>query len=91
MRFLTAYLATQTGSFELTGTQRMKQRPIGILVEALRSLGADISYMEKQGFPPLKINGPLQQKQQSVKVKGDISSQYISALLMVAPTPAYGV
>ena len=91
MRFLTAYLATQTGSFELTGTQRMKQRPIGILVEALKSLGADISYMEKQGFPPLKINGPLQQKQQSVKVKGDISSQYISALLMVAPTLPMGL
>lgn len=91
MRFLTAYLPTQAGSFELTGTERMKQRPIGILVEALRNLGADISYLENDGFPPLQINGPLQQKQQNIKIKGDISSQYISALLMIAPTLPQGL
>jgi 3-phosphoshikimate 1-carboxyvinyltransferase len=91
MRFLTAYLPTQSGSFELTGTERMKQRPIGILAEALKSIGADISYLEQEGFPPLQINGPLQQTSATVKIKGDISSQYISALLMIAPTLPLGL
>jgi 3-phosphoshikimate 1-carboxyvinyltransferase len=91
MRFLTAYLPTQGGSFELTGSERMKQRPIGILVDALKTIGADISYLENEGFPPLQINGPLKQTQQTVKIKGDISSQYISALLMIAPTLPLGL
>lgn len=85
MRFLTAFLANQEGSFLLTGTERMKQRPIGILAEALKTLGANISYAEKEGYPPLNIKGSLQQKATSIKIKGDISSQYISALLMLAP------
>ena len=84
MRFLTAYLCLQQGSFTLTGSERMKQRPIGILVEALRDLGADIRYLEEEGFPPLEIHGPIQQKSAQVRVKGNISSQYITALLLIA-------
>lgn len=91
MRFLSAYLATQSGSFLLTGTERMKQRPIGILAEALKTLGAELSYAEAEGFPPLSIKGPLQQKTADVKIKGDVSSQYISALLMIAATLNQGL
>ncbi|MBC8984608.1 3-phosphoshikimate 1-carboxyvinyltransferase [Pedobacter sp. N36a] len=91
MRFLTAYLPTLPGEFLLTGTERMKQRPIGILAEALKTVGADISYAEQEGFPPLNIQGPLKQTQATVKIKGDISSQYISALLMIAPTLEQGL
>ena len=91
MRFLTAFLALQPGRFLLTGSDRMKQRPIGILVEALKSMGAEISYPEKEGFPPLQIVGPLQQSTKNVKIKGDISSQYISAILMIAPQLPLGL
>lgn len=90
-RFLTAYLATQDNTKILTGSARMKQRPIGPLVEALRSIGANIDYMENDGFPPLKINPPKQKLLNLVKIKGDISSQYLSALLMVAPTLPNGL
>ncbi|QPH40729.1 3-phosphoshikimate 1-carboxyvinyltransferase [Pedobacter endophyticus] len=86
MRFLSAYLSAKNGNFLLTGTERMKQRPIGILAEALKTIGANISYAENDGFPPLNIVGPLNQKTSKVKIKGDVSSQYISALLMIAPT-----
>lgn len=85
MRFLSAFYTLQNGEVILTGSERMKQRPIGILVDALKSLGADIEYTEKEGFPPLKIRGPLKQKTDQVKIKGNISSQYISALLLIAP------
>lgn len=91
MRFLTAMLSTLPGNFLLTGTERMKQRPIGILAEALKNIGADITYLEQDGFPPLNINGPLKQSADTVKIKGDISSQYISALLMIAPTLPQGL
>ena len=91
MRFLSAYLSAKNGNFLLTGTERMKQRPIGILAEALRTIGADISYAESDGFPPLNITGPLHQKTAQVKIKGDISSQYISALLMIAPILPQGL
>ena len=91
MRFLSAYLSAKNGNFLLTGTERMKQRPIGILAEALKTLGADISYAENDGFPPLNIVGPLNQKTAEVKIKGDISSQYISALLMIAPILPQGL
>ncbi|MEE1943754.1 3-phosphoshikimate 1-carboxyvinyltransferase [Pedobacter sp. KR3-3] len=91
MRFLTAFLSLQQGNFLLTGTERMKQRPIGILVEALQSIGAKISYAENEGFPPLHIGGPFEQSQANVKIKGDISSQYISALLMIAPALPQGL
>jgi 3-phosphoshikimate 1-carboxyvinyltransferase len=91
MRFLSAYFTLQKGNVILTGSERMKQRPIGILVDALKSLGADIEYAEKEGFPPLKIRGPLKQKTDQIKIKGDISSQYISALLLIAPKLEQGL
>jgi len=91
MRFLSAYLSAKNGNFLLTGTERMKQRPIGILAEALKTIGADISYAESEGFPPLNISGPLNQKATEVKIKGDVSSQYISALLMIAPALPQGL
>ena len=84
MRFLTAYFALQDGTHILTGTERMKQRPIGILVEALRKLGADIEYVENEGFPPLRIHG-RSLRGTSISVPAGVSSQYISALLMIAP------
>lgn len=91
MRFLTAFLTIQNGKFLLTGTDRMKQRPIGILAEALISIGAEISYQENEGFPPLQISGPFKQTSDRVHIKGDISSQYISALLMIAPVLPLGL
>jgi 3-phosphoshikimate 1-carboxyvinyltransferase len=84
-RFLTAYLAIKGENKVLTGSERMKQRPIGPLVDALNKLGANISYLEKEGYPPLKISTPLSEFGQEVSVPGDISSQYLSALLMIAP------
>lgn len=91
-RFLTAYLAMQNGSQILTGTDRMKQRPIGVLAEALKSLGAEIEYLEKEGYPPLKIGTPSQfGTQNKVKIAANTSSQYISALLMIAPTLPNGL
>lgn len=83
MRFLTAYFAIQDGrTVLLTGSDRMKQRPIKFLVDALRELGADISYTETEGFPPLKITGKKLQKN-SVRVAANISSQFISALMLI--------
>ena len=85
MRFLTAFFAIQEGrEVTLTGSNRMKERPIKILVDALRQLGADISYEEKDGFPPLKIIGK-KLKQNKVSLPANVSSQYISALLLIAP------
>ncbi|PLX11178.1 MAG: 3-phosphoshikimate 1-carboxyvinyltransferase [Marinilabiliales bacterium] len=84
MRFLTAFFAITPGERILTGSERMKKRPIFELVNILNDLGANIEYAEKEGFPPLTINGQnLTSK--PVKIKGNISSQYISALLMIAP------
>ena len=90
MRFLTAYYAISSESVIMTGTERMKNRPISILVEALRSLGADIEYVEKEGFPPLKINGKKLLGGE-LHVKGDVSSQYLSAILMIAPYTQDGI
>ena len=90
MRFLTAYLSVTPGDRIITGTQRMKQRPIGILVDALRELGANIEYVEKEGFPPLRIQGTTLTKSH-ISLPGNISSQYISALLMIAPTLKSGL
>lgn len=84
MRFLTAYFAMTPGTRTLTGTARMKQRPIGILVDALRELGADIAYVEKEGFPPLRIAG-RRLHGGTLRLPANVSSQYISALLMIAP------
>ena len=84
MRFLTAYLSIQEGKeVVITGSSRMKERPIKILVEALKTLGADISYVENDGFPPLKIVGKKLSKSK-VTLNANVSSQYISALLLVA-------
>ncbi len=85
MRFLAAYAALQPGEIILTGSARMKQRPIRILVDGLRALGASIEYLEQEGFPPLRIRGPLQQGSRAVTISGSVSSQYISALLLIAP------
>ncbi len=84
MRFLTAFCAITNRKATLTGTARMCERPIALLVEALQALGATINYEQKQGFPPIEIVGFLQ-KQAAISIRGDVSSQYISALLMVAP------
>ena len=83
MRFLTAYFCVAPGTHVLTGTQRMKQRPIRILVDALRSLGAQIDYVEQEGFPPLRISGGNHLQGEEVALAGNVSSQYISALLMI--------
>ncbi|AKD02135.1 3-phosphoshikimate 1-carboxyvinyltransferase [Pontibacter korlensis] len=85
MRFLTAYYAITGQQKTLTGTDRMCQRPIKVLVEALRELGASIEYVREEGYPPLKISGFKGSGQKHLKVRSDISSQYISALLMIAP------
>ena len=90
MRFLAAYLAITEGETILTGSERMQQRPIGILVEALRTLGADITYVNKEGYPPLRICGK-KLKGGELEIEAGISSQYISALLMIAPCLSEGL
>ena len=84
MRFLTAYYAQTPGEWTLTGTERMKQRPIGLLVEALRQLGADITYTENPGYPPLLIKGK-RLRGGRLSIDGSISSQYITALMLIGP------
>jgi 3-phosphoshikimate 1-carboxyvinyltransferase len=90
MRFLTAFISKIVGEWEITGSERMKQRPIKILVDALNELGAKIEYTEKEGFPPLKIYGS-HLKGKTIELDGSVSSQYISALLMIAPTIENGL
>ena len=91
MRFLTAFFAIQQKRTTiLSGSERMHQRPIKVLVEALRALGAEIYYLENEGFPPLKIIGKQLAKEQ-VKINGNISSQYISALLLIAASLPNGL
>lgn len=86
MRFLTAYLAFQEGkTVILTGSPRMQQRPIKILVDALKHVGAEIQYLKKEGYPPLKITG-TRPKGNEVRLAANVSSQYISALLLIAPS-----
>lgn len=84
MRFLTAFFATKLGTHMLLCSDRMKERPIGVLVNALRDLGADIEYIEKRGFPPLKITGK-KLLGTAVEIDGNVSSQFVSALLLIAP------
>jgi 3-phosphoshikimate 1-carboxyvinyltransferase len=91
MRFLTAYFTLQDEEVVLTGSARMKQRPIGILVNALRELGAHIEYVENEGFPPIKLKGSLEQLSNKVSIKGNISSQYITALLLIAARLPFGL
>lgn len=90
MRFLTAYLAIAEGETVLTGSERMQQRPISTLVNALRELGADISYVNQEGYPPLRICGHELQGGE-LEIEANISSQYISALLMIGPRMAQGL
>ena len=90
MRFLTAFLSKIVGEWTITGTERMKNRPIKILVDALNAVGARIEYMEKEGFPPLRIFGSALQGGE-ISLDGSVSSQYISALLMIAPTMEKGL
>jgi 3-phosphoshikimate 1-carboxyvinyltransferase len=91
MRFLTGYFASQEGKHVvLTGSQRMTERPVKVLVEALRKLGADIEYINSEGYPPLQIKGKKLHKNQ-VSLPADISSQYISSLLLIAPSLENGL
>lgn len=90
MRFLTAVLSTREGVHVLTGSERMRHRPIGVLVEALRTLGADIEYTELAGYPPLRISG-RQLEGGALTVEAGTSSQYISALLMIGPVLRQGL
>lgn len=90
MRFLTAFFSRIPGEWILTGTQRMQERPINILVDALNSLGARIEYLGKQGCPPLKIKGSALDGGE-IYLSGGVSSQFISALLMIAPTMEKGL
>lgn len=85
MRFLTAYFSTREGrEVVIDGTERMRQRPIGVLVDALRQLGANIEYVEAEGYPPLKITG-TRLHGGALTVSGSVSSQYITAILLIAP------
>lgn len=90
MRFMTAYLSVTPGEHVITGTNRMKHRPIRVLVDALRKLGAQIEYTEEEGFPPLRITGDSLDGGM-LEIPGDVSSQYISALLMIGPAMKNGL
>ena len=90
MRFLTAYLSVTPGTRIITGTERRQQRPIQVLVNALRELGADIEYVANDGFPPLRITG-RELRKDTISLPGNVSSQYISALLMIAPVLTNGL
>ncbi|MDR9457966.1 MAG: 3-phosphoshikimate 1-carboxyvinyltransferase [Salegentibacter sp.] len=91
MRFLTAYFATREGrEVVLTGSPRMQERPVKLLVDALKTLGADISYEKEEGYPPLRIKGKTLTENE-VKVQANISSQYISALMLIAPSLLNGL
>ena len=90
MRPLTAALAVLGGDFELRGVARMHERPIGDLVDALRQLGCKIDYLERDGYPPLRIGNPSLALEHPIKVRGDVSSQFLTALLMALPLVARG-
>ena len=91
MRFLTAYCSVSGRETLLTGTPRMLERPIGPLADALKKLGAPLTYVVKEGYPPLQIGKDFQQKTDHLQVRSDISSQFISALLLVAPALPQGL
>lgn len=90
MRFLTAFLSIHNGTFRIGGIEQMNKRPIGILVNTLKELGAEITYLNKEGFPPLEINGGKIQGGE-IKIDASISSQFISALLLIAPVLENGL
>ncbi len=91
MRFCTAYLGIHGRGQIITGTERMKNRPIGLLADALQKLGSDINFIEKKGYPPMRINGLKTQKTREISIPSNVSSQFISALLMIAPTLPEGL
>lgn len=91
MRFLTAYCAAKQERRIIFGTDRMNERPIQILVDALREIGSGIRYLKAEGYPPLEIAGLQTQKSAYVRMRGDVSSQYISAVMMIAPTLPLGL
>lgn len=91
MRFLTAFAAVKCDHQILTGTPRMQERPIKILADALRSLGADIHYLKNEGYPPLQVTKLTEQLTDRISIRGDVSSQYISALMMIAPALPQGL
>jgi len=90
LRFLTALLSCRNGEWTLTGSERMKERPVGILVSAMRKLGAEIHYLEQDGFPPLSIKGKTL-KGGKLEIDASVSSQFVSALLLIAPTMQDGL
>ena len=90
MRFMTAYMSVMRGTHVLTGTERMKHRPIGVLVDALRKLGADIEYIGEEGYPPLRVTGRTLTGGM-LETPSNVSSQFISALLMIAPVLKEGL
>ncbi len=90
-RFLTSFLALTRDHVVLTGTERMKQRPIKILVDALNNIGAEILYLEEEGFPPIYVKKKIDQVNNILTIPGDISSQYISSLLLIAPILSNGL
>ena len=91
MRFLTAYFAVTGQSKLLTGTARMKERPLHLLVNALRNLGVTIDYIEREGFPPIETKGFPKQLTNQITIRGDVSSQFISALMMIGPLLPMGL
>jgi 3-phosphoshikimate 1-carboxyvinyltransferase len=90
-RFLTSFLAIKDGENVLTGSERMQERPIKALTEALIGMGADISYLKNEGYPPLRIGNPLRELNSKIDLPANISSQYISSLLLIAPTLKNGL
>ena len=90
-RFLTSFLAIKKEHVVLSGTERMKQRPVKVLVDALNKIGAEILYLENEGFPPIYVKGKINQVENKLDIPGDISSQYISSLLLIAPLLEKGI
>ena len=90
-RFLTSFLAIKKEHVVLSGTERMKQRPVKVLVDALNKIGAEILYLENEGFPPIYVKGKINQVKNKLEIPGDISSQYISSLLLIAPLLEKGI
>ena len=90
-RFLTSFLAIKKEHVVLSGTGRMKQRPVKVLVDALNKIGAEILYLENEGFPPIYVKGKINQVKNKLDIPGDISSQYISSLLLIAPLLEKGI
>ena len=90
-RFLTSFLAIKKEYVVLSGTERMKQRPVKVLVDALNKIGAEILYLENEGFPPIYVKRKINQVKNQLDIPGDISSQYISSLLLIAPLLEKGI